>query len=386
MSDEYSPWCDTYLPDLFDPGLFDDEETTEETMDAAQQLFQETVLDLLDDEATTVEERETMTDDALTATTAWFKEQKATLIATLEPLPEPLLQQIITREQVAQHSTDWYAQRRNRLTASEFSQILDGRRGALLRQKVAPASEAADSFGSTVALAQEDGEMTPFSWGHRFEPIVRAIYELEISGVATVCDTLGRFTHRSIPYLSASPDGIVTKGALRGRLLEIKAPKSRQPGAFVPYEYYVQMQIQMEVADFEAVDFIEAKFKQRHASCLTEEEAGEIHHAAWKGRIFVIFNGSFGSLRYVYRGPVEDLEDVMSEEAPTLENNEDIVEDSVWWLVALFPRTVLRNPIWWSTVGEPAAETFWTEVEAKRAAKVDTIELVPDSPKWLGSR
>jgi len=385
-SDDYTAWCDTHLPDLFDPGLFDDEETTEETMDAAQQLFQETVLDLLDDEATTVDEREAMTDDALTATTAWFKDQKATLIAALEPLPEPLLQQIITREQVAQHSTDWYAQRRNRLTASEFSQILDGRRGALLRQKVAPASEAADSFGSTVALAQEDGEMTPFSWGHRFEPVVRAIYELEISGVATVCDTLGRFTHRSIPYLSASPDGIVTKGALRGRLLEIKAPKSRQPGAFVPYEYYVQMQIQMEVADLEAVDFIEAKFKQRHATALTEEEAVEIHHAAWKGRIFVIFNGSNGSLRYVYRGPVEDLEDVMSEEAPTLENNEDIVEDSVWWLVALFPRTVLRNPIWWSTVGEPAAETFWTEVEAKRAAKVDTIELVPDSPKWMGSR
>jgi hypothetical protein len=386
MSDEYSPWCDTYLPDLFDPGLFDDEETTEETMDAAQQLFQETVLDLLDDEATTVDEREAMTDDALTATTAWFKDQKATLIAALEPLPEPLLQQIITREQVAQHSTDWYAQRRNRLTASEFSQILDGRRGALLRQKVAPASEAADSFGSTVALAQEDGEMTPFSWGHRFEPIVRAIYELEISGVATVCDTLGRFTHRSIPYLSASPDGIVTKGSLRGRLLEIKAPKSRQPGAFVPYEYYVQMQIQMEVADLEAVDFIEAKFKQRHATALTEEEAVEIHHAAWKGRIFVIFNGSNGSLRYVYRGPVEDLEDVMSEKAPILEKNEDIVEDSVWWLVALFPRTVLRNPIWWSTVGQPAAETFWTEVEAKRAARVDTIELVPDSPKWMGSR
>lgn len=386
MSDEYSPWCDTYLPDLFDPGLFDDEETTEETMDAAQQLFQETVLDLLDDEATTVDEREAMTDDALTATTAWFKDQKATLIAALEPLPEPLLQKMITREQVAQHSTDWYAQRRNRLTASEFSQILDGRRGALLRQKVAPASEAADSFGSTVALAQEDGEMTPFSWGHRFEPVVRAIYELEIAGVDTVCDTLGRFTHRSIPYLSASPDGIVTKGALRGRLLEIKAPKSRQPGAFVPYEYYVQMQIQMEVADLEAVDFIEAKFKQRHAACLTEEEAGEIHHAAWKGRIFVIFNGSIGSLRYVYRGPVEDLEDVMSEEAPTLENNEEIVEDSVWWLVALFPRTVLRNPIWWSTVGEPAAAIFWTEVEAKRAARVDTIELVPDSPKWMGSR
>jgi len=383
---EYVAWCDTYLPDLFDPGLFDDEETTEETLDATQQLFQETVLDLLDTDTVTVDERDTMTDEALAAATTWFKNHKAALIAALEPLPEPLLRQMITRDQVAQHSADWYAQRRNRLTASEFSQILDGRRGALLRQKVAPASEAADSFGSTVALAQEDGEMTPFSWGHRFEPVVRAIYELEIAGVDTVCDTLGRYTHRSIHYLSASPDGIVTRGALRGRLLEIKAPKSRQPGDVVPYEYYVQMQIQMEVADLEAVDFIEAKFRQRHAAALTEEEAVEIHHANWKGRILVICNQNTGALRYIYKGPVEDLEEVMDAESPTLNENEEIVEDSVWWLVALFPRTVLRNPTWWSTVGEPAAETFWAEVEAKRAAKVDTIELVPDSPKWMGSR
>jgi hypothetical protein len=380
---DYSPWCDTYLPDLFDPGLFDDEETTEETMDAVQQLFQETVLDLLEDEATTAEERDEMTDNVLVAATQWFKAQKETLVAALDPLPEPLLQQLTKREQVAQHSADWYAQRRNRLTASEFSQILDGRRGALLKQKTAPEGEGADSFGSTVALAQEDGEMTPFSWGHRFEPVVRAIYEQEIAGPGSVNDGLGRFTHRSIPYLSASPDGIVMKGALRGRLLEIKAPKSRQPGDFVPYEYYVQMQIQLEVADLEAVDFIEAQFQQRHVSALSEEDAVAIHHAAWKGRIRVIANTVIGTLRYLYSDPVEDLEEVMDVATEPLEEDEAIVEDSIWWLKALYPRTVLRNPTWWSTVGEPAASTFWAEVEAKRK---DTIELVPASPKWQGSR
>ena len=382
MSSDYSAWCDTYLPDLFDPGLFDDEETTEETMDAVQQLFQETVLDLLDDEATTAEERDEMTDNVLTAATAWFKSHKETLIAALEPLPEALLLQMTQREQVAQHSADWYAQRRNRLTASEFAQILDGRRGSLLKQKCAPEGEGADSFGSTVALSQEDGEMTPFSWGHRFEPIVRAIYEQEIAGPGTVNDSLGRFTHRSIPYLSASPDGIVMKGALRGRLLEIKAPKSRQPGDFVPYEYYVQMQIQLEVADLEAVDFVEAQFQQRHAAALSEEDTVAIHHAAWKGRVRVIANTIIGTLRYLYSDPVEDLEEVMSTEI-SLDEDEALVEDSVWWLKALYPRTVLRNPVWWSMVAEPAASVFWAEVEAKRK---DTIELVPASPKWMGSR
>lgn len=384
MSD-YTAWCDTYLPDLFDPGLFDDEETTEETMDAVQQLFQETVIDLMDDETMTMEERTDMTDAAALAATAWFKAHKETLIAAIEPLPEPLLRQMTTREQVAQHSTDWYNQRRNRLTASEFAQILDGRRGALLRQKCVPEGEGADSFGSTVALAQDDGEMTPFSWGHRFEPVVRALYELEIAGPGTVNDSLGRFTHRSIPYLSASPDGIVMKGALRGRLLEIKAPKSRQPGDFVPYEYYVQMQIQMEVADLEAVDFIEAQFKQRHVTEISEEDSIALHHAAWKGRIRVIANTVIGTLRYVYSGPVEDVEEVMDPAPPSLDEDEAIVEDSIWWLVALYPRTVLRNADWWSTVAEPAAAAFWKDVGVKRLA-ADTIELVPASPKWMGSR
>lgn len=381
-SDDYTAWCDTHLPDLFDPGLFDDEETTEETMDVVQQHFQETVLDLMDVEHTTAEEREAMTDAALEAAEAWFRAQKAAIIAAIEPLPAPLLKQITTREQVAQHSADWYAQRRNRLTASEFAQILDGRRGTLLRQKIAPASEAADSYGSTVALAQEDGEMTPFSWGHRFEPIVRAIYEQEIAGPepGTVNDSLGRFSHRSIPYLSASPDGIVMRGALAGRLLEIKAPKSRQPGPFVPYEYYVQMQIQMEVTDLEAVDFIEAKFRQRHTGSLSPEDGVALANAAWKGRIQVVTKD--GILRYIYSPPTEDLEDAV---LSPLQEGEELLEDSIWWLVALYPRTVLRNPEWWSSTGQPAAATFWADVEYGRAKAVDTIELVPPSPKWRGS-
>jgi hypothetical protein len=73
----------------------------------------------------------------------------------------------------------------------------------------------------------------------------------------------------------------------------------------------------------------------------------------------------------------------MDAATPLLDEDEAVVEDSIWWLKALFPRTVLRNPTWWSTVAEPAAAAFWAEVEAKRK---DTIELVPASPKWMGSR
>jgi hypothetical protein len=89
-----------------------------------------------------------------------------------------------------------------------------------------------------------------------------------------------------------------------------------------------------------------------------------------------------GILRYIYSAPAEDLEDAVIQ---TPNEGEDLIEDTIWWLVALYPRTVLRNPEWWSSTGHPAAATFWADVETGRIKAADTIELVPPSPKWRGS-
>jgi putative phage-type endonuclease len=362
-SADLATWCVETLPQFYDPGIFDDEEITDDVWAAVQKE-----ISLLTDE-------EALADTMLDAAADWFRQQRDLEIEALEPLDKDTVQHMITKPQTAQHSADWYAQRRNRLTASEFHQILTGSRERLLRSKVEPAAGDRPAM-SPVALAQDDGEMVATSWGHRFEPVVRDIYEIKYA--AKICDTLGRFTHRTHEWLSASPDGIVTGGQRTGRLIEIKSPKNRQPGTYVPAEYYVQMQVQMEVCDLDAVDFVEAQFTQ-HVIFKDGTEREATIPDGWCGQINV-----YGVLEdptswsYQYSRPVVHRADIVP---PT--SDQPLLESSLWSLKAWFPRTVLRNRTWWNTVGLPEAETFWAQVLSRREMpQVDTIEHVGG---WLGS-
>jgi hypothetical protein len=376
-------WCDENLAEIFQPGMFDDEEISEEVWENFAVLVKDSVLSYIDD----ADECDEMMDRMTEAAQEWFRGYQATLIEAIEPsTPTALLE----RPQTTQHSADWYNERKNRLTASEFAQILDGRRGALMRSKLAPpvpVEEGAPISMAPVGLSQSDGDMIATSWGHRFEPLTRKIYELEIAGVDSVCDTLGRFTHPDHPWLSASPDGVVLSGPQAGRLVEIKSPKSRQPESFIPSEYYVQMQIQMEVCDVDTVDFIEAQMRQRHVGCLSDEDEAALMGAHWKGRIRV-FGKAAEPATWVYRysEPVEDLADA---DCVSTVDGLDLLEDSVWWLTGWFPRTVMRNRDWWSSVGWPAASLFWSQVVSARSDQIETIESIDSPPpiarSWSGS-
>lgn len=367
-------WCDEYLPDLYDAGMFDEEDTHDAVWEAFESIVTDTILDLLDDPT----ERDILHDQLLDAAQEWFREHHELMLESLTAEPPTAL---LSRPQTDQHSADWYAQRTHRLTASEFSQILDGRRTALLRAKLAPPGDAAASGGPSamkpIAIAQPDGEMVATLWGHRFESITRAIYEQELAGPNTVNDTLGRFQHQTVPWLSASPDGVVLSGIRAGRLVEIKSPKTRQPGEFVPADYYAQMQVQMEVCDAEAVDFVEAQFAQRPVFhymmggwvALPEDDDAAIRRATWKGRIQVYGHAESPSTWvYRYTAPVEELADAASSYlTPIPEGDLPLLEESVWWLTGFYPRTVLRNRTWWDETGWPAASIFWAEVESLRA-------------------
>ena len=391
MSD-IETWCDELLPEIYEEGMFDHEEIHDDVWEATTEAM-DALLDEIDDDE---EEREKMADALTEASRDWFRAHHTLTLELISPLPQEDIAAICNRPQTAQHSADWYSQRRNRLTASEFSQILDGRRASLLSQKVAPVHEGAATdrpFASPVGISQADGDMNATTWGHRFESVVRDMYEQELAGVGCVNDSLGRFTHPRIPWISASPDGIVTKGPLAGRLLEIKAPKSRQPGEFVPAEYYVQMQIQMEVCDIDVVDFVEAQFAQRPVAALTEADKKALVTARWKGRIEV--RGTLeqpDTWSYRYTKAVEDLEDATFSDEDK-DTDKPLLEDTVWWLTGWYPRTVLRNKQWWQSVGWPNAELFWAEVlslrevqpltsTSKNTGKEEVIEHIGG---WLGS-
>ena len=369
-------WCDEHLPDLYDPGMFDEEETHMAVWDTVESVMAETILNFLDDP----EERDALHDELTDAAQSWFRFHHSLYLESLVAEPPTAL---LSRPQTTQHSADWYAQRAQRLTASEFAHIFDGRRGALLRSKLVVPEPPAEGLPPTpsqqqpIAIAQPDGEMGATLWGHRFESVTRAIYEQELAGPGTVNDTLGRFQHPTIPWLSASPDGVVVSGARAGRLVEIKSPKTRQPGEFVPSDYYAQMQIQMEVCDTDAVDFVEAQFAQRPVfhylmssavgwTPLSDADTEAMKAASWKGRIQVYgFAERPSSWVYRYTAPVEDLEDAAY--LTPVPMDRPLLEESVWWLTGFYPRTVLRNPEWWRETAWPEASQFWAEVESLRS-------------------
>ena len=72
----------------------------------------------------------------------------------------------------------------------------------------------------------------------------------------TNCQTtdLGRIRHPTEARLAASPDGIVVSGDRTGRLVEFKAPITRVLNQKVPEDYFMQMQLQMEVTQVEECD------------------------------------------------------------------------------------------------------------------------------------
>jgi len=351
--EELASWCDETLPELYDGGMFDSEEIHEDVWASVEAAIEPLAEEMTEDER----------DELMETATDWFRAYHDLILEAIEPLPSDTIKTMTTKPQTAQHTADWYSQRRNRLTASEFSQILDGRRGALLRQKISQETGDRVGMSAPIGISQSDGDMNATTWGHRFEPITRRIYELEVAGVDTVCDTLGRFTHPTTEWLSASPDGVVTKGSRAGRLVEIKSPKTRKPGQFVPQEYYIQMQIQMEVCDLDVVDFIEAQFAQRHEEVMTTEDREACNKAPWKGRIEVRGHlDDATTWSYHYSTVVEDLEDAVFNTSSDL----PILESKVWWLTSWFTRTALRNRVWGSYRGGMKAQCLGGEGHSTR--------------------
>jgi hypothetical protein len=80
----------------------------------------------------------------------------------------------------------------------------------------------------------------------------------------TKVEDFGCIQHESYLFIGASPDGINvdSKSDRYGRMLEIKNIVNREINGIPKKEYWIQMQLQMEVCDLEECDFLETKFSE----------------------------------------------------------------------------------------------------------------------------
>lgn len=147
-----------------------------------------------------------------------------------------------------QKSVQWLQARHSIITSSEVASALECNTHEssleLLKRKCSP---------------MRDNELVTSSsidWGVKYEPLAKRIFERITS---TTSSDIGLVYHKQFAWLGASPDGVVSDG----RLLEIKCPYHRKIiHGKIPYYYWIQVQVQMEVCDFDESYFFQCQFEE----------------------------------------------------------------------------------------------------------------------------
>ena len=166
-----------------------------------------------------------------------------------------LLKEYENVEQPEQQTEAWYKFRREGLSASDIWKALDTQsaQNNLIYSKCKPIDISKKT--NTVNID------SPFHNGHKYEPLSIMHYEYDFN---TKVGEFGCKAHTEYPFLRASPDGINIdeNSNLYGRLVEVKNPTTRKLSGTPKKDYWIQMQIQMEVWDLDECDFLETVFKE----------------------------------------------------------------------------------------------------------------------------
>ncbi len=270
---------------------------------------------------------------------------------------------ILNRPQIPQRTMEWYEQAQKLLTASEFSKLYGSEReyANLVLSKAFPQPIA----NVNPKFAAPTQEMNSFDWGIRFEPVVKNTFSKHWS--VDIVDS-GRIVHPNDAKVAASPDGILRhcnqNPEKTARLLEIKCPISRVINDTIPFEYWCQMQIQMEVADIDECEYLEVKIESKTARQLEYKKPENPH---FEGTIWLMNKDM--EYRYAYT----------QDEKGKFESDSWSVEETIPWSVSHYYHTVVQRDRKWFESTAPIREQFWKDVES---AKQGTFTL----PKPLAPR
>jgi len=161
------------------------------------------------------------------------------------------LENIRSRPQAEQCTEQWYIDRWNRLSGSNAYKAFGSQSqvNSLILEKCKPLN---------TAKYKSVNVESPLHHGKRFEQVSTMLYEYLYQ---TKIEEFGCVPHKEHSFLGASPDGIVVNSdnPRYGRMLEIKNVTSRKINGIPKEDYWVQMQIQMEVCDLNECDFLETE-------------------------------------------------------------------------------------------------------------------------------
>jgi putative phage-type endonuclease len=294
-------------------------------------------------------------------------------------LIEQKIQRLRDIPQPDQRTPEWYLFRWNLITASNAWKALESQ--STINQII---YEKCQPLKSKNTIEEEEVKMvntnTPLHWGQKYEPITVQIYERDYK---TKVEDFGCIQHHTYKFLGASPDGIiVNKESERyGRMLEIKNVVSRDINGIPKKEYWIQMQLQMEVCDLDECDFLETKFTEYpdESSFFNDVQINEqcdrdltISNDNKTKGIILYFHTKEGKPFYKYK-PLEitNENEIRCWEETELEKyegspyNYTFLKFIYWKLETISCVLVLRNKIWFQNNISQLAKV-WKTIEEER--------------------
>ena len=202
---------------------------------------------------------------------------------------------------ILQRSEEWYSMRSNLLTASNIYKCFgsDSEKNQLIYEKCKEYNEKRSSSvnDNEIKYVNTDSSL---QYGVRYEEITVNIYEKRNN---VKIGMFGCIPHDTIKFLGASPDGIVItpESPKYGRLVEIKNPKSREIKDDIKWEYWCQVQNQMEVCDLDVAEFIETKFSEYESEYEYSNDGSFTHTDAGNEKGIILYFCENGKPLYEYK-------------------------------------------------------------------------------------
>jgi len=273
--------------------------------------------------------------------------------------------------QPVQRTPEWYQFRSNLITASNAWKAFESQ--SAINQLIYEKCQPIKIVDPDVKIINNVNTNTAMHHGQKYEPLSVMFYEEKYK---TKVEDFGCIQHPVYKFLGASPDGIIVDPLSDrfGRMLEIKNPVSRDITGIPKKEYWIQMQLQMEVCDLDECDFLETKFVEYSDRKSYEQDT---KYGKDKQGIIIQFYTKEGIPFYAYK-PLHLIsdEEVTKWEDETIELYESEVYQYsftkyiYWKLEQLSCVLVLRNREWFkNNIGQLA--NVWTIVEQERITGYD---------------
>jgi putative phage-type endonuclease len=263
-----------------------------------------------------------------------------------------------SKPQPEQRTKEWYEFRYNLITASNAYKAFENQttQNQLIYEKCSKLNYNDDANVKEVVVVNVN---TSLHWGQKYEPVSVELYELLYN---TKVGSFGCIQHDKYGFLGASPDGInIDKTSPRyGRMLEIKNIVNREINGIPKKEYWIQMQLQMEVCDLNECDFLETQFIEYPDFDSYKADT----EAKFKSEI-IHFHTKEGSPFYVYK-PINCVDDNWSDEIVSKYENEYMFMKTIYWkLEQMSCVLVCRNKLWFKE-SIPVLQNIWSIIEKER--------------------